>query len=99
MTSLPPAPELPHGDPRVVSRMFDRIAKRYDLMNRLLSFGIDGGWRRFSAKQARLRVGDKALDIASGTGDLSFELAKSVGHDGIVVGLDIAHEMLVLAVE
>ena len=48
MTSLPPAPELPHGDPRVVAGMFDRIARRYDLMNRLLSFGIDGGWRRFS---------------------------------------------------
>ena len=79
MTSLPQAPELPHGDPRVVAGMFGRIARRYDLMNRLLSFGIDGGWRRFSARQARLRLGDKALDIASGTGDLAFELAKSVG--------------------
>ena len=98
MTSLPQAPELPHGDPRVVAGMFGRIARRYDLMNRLLSLGIDGGWRRFSAKQARLRVGDKALDIASGTGDLAFELAKSVGHDGSVIGLDITHEMLVLAV-
>jgi demethylmenaquinone methyltransferase/2-methoxy-6-polyprenyl-1,4-benzoquinol methylase len=99
MTSLPQAPDLPHGDPRVVAGMFGRIARRYDLMNRLLSLGIDGGWRRFSAKQARLRAGDKALDIASGTGDLAFELAKSVGHDGNVIGLDITHEMLVLAVD
>lgn len=96
MTQQPKAPELPHGDPKVVAAMFDRIARKYDLMNRLLSFGMDGWWRRTAARQARLRPGDRALDIASGTGDLAFEMAKRVGTDGYVVGLDIAREMLVL---
>jgi demethylmenaquinone methyltransferase/2-methoxy-6-polyprenyl-1,4-benzoquinol methylase len=96
VTQQQKAPELPHGDPKVVAAMFDRIAKRYDLMNRLLSLGMDGGWRRVAAREANLREGDRALDIASGTGDLAFEMAKRVGPKGYVVGLDIAHEMLVL---
>jgi demethylmenaquinone methyltransferase/2-methoxy-6-polyprenyl-1,4-benzoquinol methylase len=96
VTQQQKAPELPHGDPKVVAAMFDRIAKRYDLMNRLLSLGMDGGWRKVAAREANLRDGDRALDIASGTGDLAFEMAKRVGGTGFVVGLDIAHEMLVL---
>jgi demethylmenaquinone methyltransferase/2-methoxy-6-polyprenyl-1,4-benzoquinol methylase len=96
VTQQQKAPELPHGDPKVVAAMFDRIAKRYDLMNRLLSLGMDGGWRKVAAREANLRDGDRALDIASGTGDLAFEMAKRVGSTGYVVGLDIAHEMLVL---
>lgn len=77
--------------------MFGRIAGRYDLMNRLLSFGMDGGWRRFAAKQTGLKPGDRALDIATGTADLAFELRRRVGASGAVAGLDITHEMLVLA--
>lgn len=89
-------PDLPHGEPRLVAAMFGRIAPRYDLLNRLLSLGLDGRWRRFAAGQARLRSGDAALDVASGTGDLALELAKRVGRDGRVVGLDLTREMLVL---
>jgi demethylmenaquinone methyltransferase/2-methoxy-6-polyprenyl-1,4-benzoquinol methylase len=89
-------PELPHGEPRLVAAMFGRIAHRYDLMNRLLSLGLDGRWRRFAADQARLRPGDVALDVASGTGDLAFEMAKRVGNDGKVIGLDLTREMPVL---
>jgi demethylmenaquinone methyltransferase/2-methoxy-6-polyprenyl-1,4-benzoquinol methylase len=76
--------------------MFGRIARRYDLLNRLLSFGLDTRWRRFAADQARLRPGDRALDVCSGTGDLAFELAKRVGDGGRVAGLDLTREMLVL---
>jgi demethylmenaquinone methyltransferase/2-methoxy-6-polyprenyl-1,4-benzoquinol methylase len=90
------APEAPHGEPRVVAAMFGRIARRYDLMNRLLSLGMDGGWRRLAAREANLRLGDRALDVASGTGDLAFEMAKRVGERGFIVGLDITREMLVL---
>lgn len=90
------APELPHGEPRVVAAMFGRIAHRYDLMNRLLSLGMDGGWRRLATRKCNLRPGDRALDVASGTGDLAFEMAKKVGSDGFVIGLDITREMLVL---
>jgi demethylmenaquinone methyltransferase/2-methoxy-6-polyprenyl-1,4-benzoquinol methylase len=83
----------------VVAAMFGRIAHRYDLMNRLMSMGMDGGWRKLAAREARLRPGDRALDVASGTGDLAFEMARSVGDKGFVVGLDIAREMLVLGHE
>lgn len=76
--------------------MFGRIARRYDLLNRLLSFGLDGGWRRFAARQTGLRPGDRALDIATGTGDLAFALSKRVGASGSIAGLDITREMLVL---
>ena len=90
------APDLPHGDPRVVAAMFDRIAKRYDLLNRLLSMGLDQSWRRFATRQTGLRPGDRALDIACGTGDLAISLEKRTGVMGRVVGVDIAHEMIVL---
>lgn len=90
---------MPHGEPRVVAAMFGRIAHRYDLMNRLLSLGMDGGWRRLAARKANLRSGDRALDVASGTGDLAFEMAKYVGGSGAVVGLDLTRNMLVLGHE
>jgi demethylmenaquinone methyltransferase/2-methoxy-6-polyprenyl-1,4-benzoquinol methylase len=92
----PSAPDMPHGDPRVVAAMFGRIAERYDLLNRLLSLGLDQSWRRFAAEKAALRKGDWALDIACGTGDLAIELAKRTGVMGRVAGLDLAREMLVL---
>ncbi len=51
-----------------VSRMFDRIAGRYDVMNRLMSLGQDQGWRRRMALLAQLPEGGHALDLATGTG-------------------------------
>jgi len=79
--------------------MFGRIAHRYDLMNRLMSMGMDGGWRKLAARETQLGPGDRALDVASGTGDLAFEMAKRVGETGFVAGIDIAREMLVLGHE
>jgi demethylmenaquinone methyltransferase/2-methoxy-6-polyprenyl-1,4-benzoquinol methylase len=76
--------------------MFGRIARRYDLLNRLLSLGLDSAWRRFAAKQTQLRPGDRALDVCSGTGDLAFELAERTQMAGSVAGLDLTREMLVL---
>jgi len=58
-----------------ISAMFDRIAWRYDLLNRLLSFGIDRRWRREVVKVLPMRVGMEILDVATGTGDLIVELA------------------------
>ena len=76
--------------------MFGRIAHRYDLMNRLMSMGLDGGWRRLAARETQLEPGDRGLDVASGTGDLAFEMAKRVGQTGFVMCIDIARQMLVL---
>ncbi len=61
-----------------VQGMFDRIAGRYNLMNRLMTFGQDLRWRRFVVQQARLKPGDKLLDLATGTGDIAFEALKQV---------------------
>jgi demethylmenaquinone methyltransferase/2-methoxy-6-polyprenyl-1,4-benzoquinol methylase len=61
-----------------VQDMFDRIAARYNLMNRLMTFGQDLKWRRFVIEKARLKAGDRLLDLATGTGDIAFEALRSV---------------------
>ncbi len=70
--------ELPQGEAKVkaVDTMFDAIAPRYDLLNRVLTFGMDVGWRRRTVKSLQLSPGAKVLDLACGTGDLCRELAK-----------------------
>jgi demethylmenaquinone methyltransferase/2-methoxy-6-polyprenyl-1,4-benzoquinol methylase len=77
-----------------VQAMFDRIAPRYDLMNRLMSGGLDGRWRRLAAAAADISLGSRALDVCTGTGDLAFELADRVGPSGSVVGVDFSEQML-----
>lgn len=67
-----------------VQQMFGRIARRYDLMNRLMTFGQDRRWRRFVVQQARLRPGAWVLDIATGTGDIAFEAQQQVADLHIV---------------
>lgn len=69
-----------------VQEMFDRIAGRYNLMNRLMTFGQDVRWRRFVVRQARLQPGDKLLDLATGTGDIAFEALRQVPGVGAVGG-------------
>ncbi|REJ35772.1 MAG: bifunctional demethylmenaquinone methyltransferase/2-methoxy-6-polyprenyl-1,4-benzoquinol methylase UbiE [Bacillota bacterium] len=80
-----------------VQDLFRRVAPRYDFLNRLLSFRRDVAWRRFTARQAGLVPGGRVLDVATGTGDLAFDLAAVVGREGRVVGLDFTEEMLVRA--
>jgi demethylmenaquinone methyltransferase/2-methoxy-6-polyprenyl-1,4-benzoquinol methylase len=77
--------------------MFDRIARRYDRVNTVLSVGTDSGWRRRAARETGLRAGGSALDVACGSGKLTAELAKIAGRDGRVVGLDFSPEMLAVA--
>lgn len=89
--------QFPEGKEKYVHDMFSRIARRYDLLNRLLSFRQDVRWRRLTGQLANLQPGDVALDVATGTGDLAFELARRVGPDGRVVGIDFVDEMLHIA--
>jgi demethylmenaquinone methyltransferase / 2-methoxy-6-polyprenyl-1,4-benzoquinol methylase len=77
--------------------MFDRIAGVYDLMNSVMTAGLHHRWRERAADLARLRPGDRALDVATGTGDLALELARRVGARGEVVGVDFAERMLEVA--
>ena len=87
---------LPEGAEKVraVDRMFDTIAPRYDLLNRLLTFGMDVGWRRRTVRSLELRPGSVVLDLACGTGDLCRELAAA----GLrPVGVDRSQGMLAAA--
>ena len=85
----------PDAKRRYVRRLFSTIADRYDLITVLLSFGLDRRWKRRAVSLADPKPGQRALDLACGTGDLAFGLAAS-GAD--VVGLDITHGMLALAI-
>ena len=76
--------------------MFDRIARVYDRMNSVMTAGMHHRWRERAADLARLGPGDRALDVATGTGDLAAELARRTGAGG-VVGVDFSEAMLAIA--
>ena len=80
-----------------VRAMFDRIAGLYDRMNSVMTAGLHHEWRRRAADLAELSPGDRALDVATGTGDLALELATRVAPGGEVVGMDFSERMLELA--
>lgn len=96
--SPPPidADRLPQGEEKAeaVRAMFDAIAPRYDLVNRLMTFRMDVGWRRRTVRALRLGPGARVLDLACGTGDFCRELAA----EGLrPVGLDLSFGMLAAA--
>ncbi len=87
---------LPQGEEKArrVRDMFDAIAGRYDLVNRVMTFGMDVGWRRRAVRQLRLPGGAMVADLACGTGDLCRELSR----DGYrAVGFDFSLGMLAKA--
>lgn len=77
-----------------VRQVFDSVARRYDVMNDLLSFGMHRLWKAYTVTVANARAGDRVLDLAGGTGDLARAFAKKVGPRGLVVHTDINQEML-----
>ena len=77
-----------------VRSVFDSVADRYDLMNDLMSLGLHRMWKRFAVEVAAVRPGDRVLDLAGGTGDLSLLLARKVTASGRVVLADINPAML-----
>ena len=79
---------------RRVRGVFDSVADRYDLMNDLMSAGTHRLWKRFTLALANLRPGQRALDVAGGSGDLAAGLARQVGASGLVVLTDINAAML-----
>jgi demethylmenaquinone methyltransferase/2-methoxy-6-polyprenyl-1,4-benzoquinol methylase len=85
--------DLPTGEEKRVRvrEMFDRIAPRYDALNRIMSLGLDQRWRRRALDRARVAAGDLVVDLACGTGDFC-ELAEARG--ARVIGVDFAREML-----
>lgn len=84
---------LPTGEAKVVAvrSMFDRIAPRYDLVNRVMTFRMDVGWRRRTVRELGLPAGARVADLACGTGDLCRDLTAA----GLrAVGFDLSYGML-----
>ncbi|WIV96564.1 bifunctional demethylmenaquinone methyltransferase/2-methoxy-6-polyprenyl-1,4-benzoquinol methylase UbiE [Kinneretia aquatilis] len=77
-----------------VRGVFDSVASKYDVMNDLMSMGMHRAWKAYTVAVANLKAGDRVLDIAGGTGDLSRAFAKKVGETGMVVHTDINEAML-----
>lgn len=79
---------------RKVRGVFDSVAPKYDLMNDVMSVGLHRIWKAFTQTVANVREGQRVLDIAGGTGDLSLGFAPRVGRTGLVVHTDINEAML-----
>jgi len=87
--------QVPLGDKqRRVADVFHSVASKYDIMNDLMSMGIHRLWKRFAIEMAGVRRGQKVLDIAGGTGDLTARFSELVGPEGGVVLADINASML-----
>ncbi len=94
---LNPSPAAPEPGRR--RAMFGGIARRYDLMNTIMTAGMHHRWRRQGVGLAALRPGGSALDVCCGTGDFAFALFDAVGLSGSVVGIDFSRRMLDVARE
>ena len=92
----PSGDRLPGGEERarLVREMFDRIAGRYELLNTVMTAGLHRLWNRRAVRATGLQPGGRALDLACGTGSLTRDLARRVGSEGYVLGIDFSREML-----
>jgi demethylmenaquinone methyltransferase / 2-methoxy-6-polyprenyl-1,4-benzoquinol methylase len=89
-----------HGNPvppHSVIAVFDRIAPIYDVMNAVMTWGIDRRWRTAAVRAARVAPGMRVLDVACGTGALTRSLATAAGPDGEAIGVDRSRRMLARA--
>jgi demethylmenaquinone methyltransferase/2-methoxy-6-polyprenyl-1,4-benzoquinol methylase len=84
------------GKAPYVQRLFGRIARIYDLMNRLMSFGLDRRWRAIAARYLALGTGELGLDLGTGTADLAIAVMRRSGPGTRMIGMDITPEMLEL---
>ena len=88
----------PDKTPRRIAGMFDAIAPRYDLLNHVLSLGLDRGWRERAVDALQLPIGARTLDLCTGTADVAIAIAKRSSAN-TVVGVDFAGAMLRLGKE
>ena len=95
-TGSPEMPDSPESPRDGSGAMFDRIAARYDLLNRVLSLGLDRGWRRAATKALQPPANSRILDVATGTGDLALAILRRYP-TSTVDGLDPSGNMLALA--
>lgn len=83
-----------HDKEKLVAGVFDSVARKYDIMNDVMSMGIHRLWKRETLDQSGVRTGHKVLDLAGGTGDLTAKFSRLVGASGEVVLADINASML-----
>ncbi len=95
--NAPPQARSGTLEERQVRAMFDRIAGYYDRMNTVMTAGLHHRWRERAVDLAAVPTGGRALDVATGTGDLAIALARRVGPEGEVVGADFSERMLDIA--
>jgi demethylmenaquinone methyltransferase/2-methoxy-6-polyprenyl-1,4-benzoquinol methylase len=87
--------QVPAGEKeRIVQQHFTTIARRYDLMNSILSFGLHHLWKRTAVKVLGLKAGDRVIDVCGGTADLAILAANDVGPSGRIIVYDINREMM-----
>ncbi|MDH4099857.1 MAG: bifunctional demethylmenaquinone methyltransferase/2-methoxy-6-polyprenyl-1,4-benzoquinol methylase UbiE [Nitrospirota bacterium] len=86
----------PDNKKEVVGRMFTSAARRYDLLNTVLSMGLHHYWKRYAVNLLPVKEGESAIDLCAGTADISVLLAGKVRSSGRVVALDLNEEMLLL---
>ena len=79
-----------------IQQMFGTIAPRYDFLNRMLSFGIDRRWRKKAVRMLKYREGARILDVATGTGDVALEIARTTPPSVKITGADFCKEMVEL---
>ena len=89
--------KLTAQNPQSIQHMFSVISKRYDLANSILSLGIHHIWKKRLIRESQIRAGQKALDCATGTGDLAFLFEKKLKKTGQVIGSDFCESMLEVA--
>jgi demethylmenaquinone methyltransferase/2-methoxy-6-polyprenyl-1,4-benzoquinol methylase len=77
-----------------IQQMFGAIAPRYDFLNRLLSFGIDRRWRKKTVRLLKYRPDARILDVATGTGDVALEIARTTPASVKITGADFCKEMV-----
>ncbi len=82
---------------KYVQETFNSIAKNYDFMNTLMTFGLDKSWRRLVVKRSELKEGGQGLDVCCGTGMLTMEQARVAGSAGRITGLDFSENMIDVA--
>ena len=92
-----PYKELEEGKKEQVARMFNNISHRYDLLNRVLSLGIDIGWRKKAIKILKAHNPQNVLDVATGTGDFAIAAIESGAKK--ITGIDISEQMLAVGKE
>jgi len=84
---------------RFLHKIFTMVPRHYDLINRIMTWGLDGRWRRLAARECLVSQPERVLDLACGTGDLTMELARKAGRSSAVIGIDFSPLMLKIAVQ